>query len=171
ATGGRTMSEPSRGKITDEDISKMRSLIGYANPTIRRGVTQLPWNTVATADAIRHFAEGYGDDNPLFTDPDYAAATKWRGQIAPPGFEISMGYERSPQPTPELAAATRGALRGIQLFNAGTDAVYHRPIVPGDTLDRMRVISDVDEKVSEFASRSVIVTNRATWTDATGGPV
>ncbi len=29
-------------------------------------------------------ANAYGDDNPLFTDPDYAAGTRWDGPIAPP---------------------------------------------------------------------------------------
>jgi acyl dehydratase len=160
-----------RGKITDEDVRKMRALIGYANPTIRRGVTALPYNTVATADSIRHFAEGYGDANPLFCDPAHGPRTRWGAQIAPPGFEISMGFERSPQPSPELAAETRHVLRGVQLYNAGTDAVFHRPIVPGDRLDRVRVISRVDEKQSEFAARSIIVTNRAAWTDEDSRPV
>ncbi|MET0324461.1 MAG: MaoC family dehydratase N-terminal domain-containing protein [Ilumatobacteraceae bacterium] len=160
-----------RGKITDEDVSKMRALIGYANPTIRRGITALPFNTVATSDAIRHFAEGYGDANPLFVDPRYGAGSRWGSQIAPPGFEISMGYERSPQPGPELAAQTRHVLRGVQLYNAGTDAVFHRPVVPGDQLDRVRVISRVDDKTSEFAARSVIVTNRASWTAQDSSPV
>jgi len=37
-------------------------------------------------DAIRHFAMGLGDDNPLWHDRDYAASTKWGGLIAPPTF-------------------------------------------------------------------------------------
>jgi len=28
-----------------------------------------PWNYEATRDAIRHYAHGIGDDNPLWTDP------------------------------------------------------------------------------------------------------
>ncbi len=36
-----------------------------------------PWNYEATRDAIRHYAHGIGDDNPLWTDPAYAEKTKY----------------------------------------------------------------------------------------------
>lgn len=44
------------------------------------------WVSAATRDAIRHFAWGIGDNNPLWTDPDYARASRWGGIIAPPCF-------------------------------------------------------------------------------------
>lgn len=44
------------------------------------------WVSAATRDAIRHFAWGIGDNNPLWTDPDYARASRWGGLIAPPCF-------------------------------------------------------------------------------------
>ena len=119
-----------RGKITDESIEKMRLRIGYSNPTVRSGIATLPWNVEATRDAIRHFVEGCGDSNPLFNDPDYAAATRWGGLIAPPGFEATMGQDRTPQPSPQLAAASKGALRGVQLYHSGNDAVV-LPAAPG----------------------------------------
>jgi acyl dehydratase len=51
-----------------------------------------PWNTVATEDAIRHYAFGTADDHPLYLDADYAAATGHGGLIAPPTFLISVLY-------------------------------------------------------------------------------
>lgn len=45
-----------------------------------------PWVSVATRDAIRHFAWGIGDDNPLWTDRDHAQTSRWGGLIAPPCF-------------------------------------------------------------------------------------
>ena len=85
-----------RSKLTDESIELMRRRIGYPNPTLRGGIiTKTPWNTVATADTIRHWAIGIGDDNPLFTDPEYGETTRWGGMIAPPGYETTMGYDRS----------------------------------------------------------------------------
>jgi len=33
------------------------------------------WNYEATRDAIRHYARGIGDDNPLWTDPAYTEKT------------------------------------------------------------------------------------------------
>jgi acyl dehydratase len=51
-----------------------------------------PWNTEASADAIRHFAYGTDDDNPLWTDAAYAAATRWCRLQAPPAFLVSVMY-------------------------------------------------------------------------------
>ena len=45
-----------------------------------------PWVTEVTRDAVRHFAWGIGDNNPLWLDPEYAAHTRWGGIIAPPCF-------------------------------------------------------------------------------------
>src|SRR5262249_13789558 len=73
-TAGRAMETSERmilGRITDESIELMRRRIGYPNPTVRPGYMTLPWYTEATYDAIRHFTEGYGDDNPLYTTRDY----------------------------------------------------------------------------------------------------
>lgn len=45
-----------------------------------------PWVSAVTRDAIRHFAWGTGDDNPLWTDLDHAGTSRWSGLIAPPCF-------------------------------------------------------------------------------------
>jgi acyl dehydratase len=148
-----------RGQITDESIERMRARIGYPNPTIRAGIVTLPWNTVATPDAIRHYAEACGDDNPLYTDPAYGEGTRWMSQIAPPTFEATMGFDRSPTVPDDVRARTRGALRGVQLYHSGNDVRFYRPIQPGDQLDRVFVVSDVVEKASAFGGRSVVVTN------------
>jgi acyl dehydratase len=152
-----------KGRITDASVEQMRRRIGYPNPTVRSGTVTLPWNTECTADAIRHFCEGYGDDNPLFVDRSYGLHTRWGSQIAPPGFEATMGYDRSPVVPEALARETKGALRGVQLFHSGNESRFYRPIVNGDVLDRTNVVDDVEEKTSEFAGRSVIVTNKLTW--------
>lgn len=147
-----------RGRITDESIELMRRRIGYPNPTIRSGNTGLPWNSVVTEDSIRHFAQGYGDLNPLYTDATYGPTTRWGTMIAPPGYELSTGHDRSREVPPELAD-TRKALRGVQLYHSGDDATYYRPVVPGDVIDKAEAVVDVSEKESSFARRSVIVTN------------
>jgi amino acid adenylation domain-containing protein len=50
------------------------------------------WNTLASADAIRHFAYGTSDDNPLWLDESYAAGTPHGRLLAPPGFVCSVLY-------------------------------------------------------------------------------
>jgi amino acid adenylation domain-containing protein len=58
-----------------------------------REIVERPhWNTVASADAIRHFAYGTSDDNPLWLDEAYAAATPHGTLLAPPAFVCSVLY-------------------------------------------------------------------------------
>jgi len=148
-----------RNRITDESVALMRRRIGYPNPTVRAGAIDDPWNMVASADAIRRFAICIGDDNPLFTDTDYAARTRWGEVIAPPGFEKSMGINRNPVMDPEEFKETRKALRGIQLYHSGGENFYYAPMKEGMRLYRSRWVKDVQEKNSQFAGRSVIVSN------------
>ena len=56
--------------------------------------------TEVTPDATRHFAYGYGDDNPLYCDPEYGKDTRWGGLIAPPNFTYCMGENAAPPLTP-----------------------------------------------------------------------
>jgi len=42
--------------------------------------------SAVTTDAIRHFAWGIGDDNPLWHDPEHAGGSRWGGPVAPPSF-------------------------------------------------------------------------------------
>jgi len=50
-----------------------------------------PYVAIASADAIRRFARAYGDDNPLYSDPAYAAASVRAGLVAPPLFPLATG--------------------------------------------------------------------------------
>ena len=54
-------------KITEEGLDDLRKRIG-----VKITDTVEPWNYEATRDAIRHYAHGIGDDNPLWSDPVYA---------------------------------------------------------------------------------------------------
>ena len=155
-----------RNALTDPSIELMRRRIGFPNPTLRVGAIQDPWNTVATADAIRRFSICIGDDNPFYCSPEYAARTRWGQVIAPPGFEKSMGIPRDRPMEEDFAKETGKALRGVQLFHSGGENFYYAPIVEGTRLYRCRYVATVEEKPSEFAQRSVRVTNGlALWDD------
>lgn len=147
-----------RGQITDESVALMRRRIGYPNPTLRAGIHGGAWNEVATADAIRRWSLCMGDDNPFYIDRDHARQSRWGEVIAPPGFEKSMGILRS-KPLPEDLKDTNKALRGVQLFYSGGENFYYRPIVEGVKLYRGKWVDQVEPKTSEFAGRSVVVSN------------
>jgi acyl dehydratase len=154
-----------RGKITDADIEMMRRRIGFTNPTLRAGIKMAPWNATAGAAAIRRYAYSIGDDNPFYVDPDYAARSCWGATRAPPGFEWSMGWDRSPETPDTLNAETHKALRGVQLYHSGAEYFYYRPVVEGTELFKSEWLADIAEKTSRFATRSAIVTNRNCFWD------
>jgi hypothetical protein len=58
-------------KITEAGLNELRKRIAVPITD-----TVEPWNYEATRDAIRHYAHGIGDDNPLWTDPHYAERTR-----------------------------------------------------------------------------------------------
>ena len=59
---------PERWGVIDEtSINDARELLGVP---LRRD--RIQWKAVATQDAIRQLAEGVGDPNPLWPQPEYA---------------------------------------------------------------------------------------------------
>lgn len=101
------------------------------------------FNTVATKDAIRHFADGIGDLNPLWRDPEYARKTRYGCIIAPPCFLYSVCR----------APASLG-LPGIHSWHSGNDWYFYKPILVNDEFTYTWVLTDLVEKTkSEMANR------------------
>jgi acyl dehydratase len=146
------------GKITDDSIERMRMLIGYPNPTVPRS-SPVPHYTVVTSDAIRHYTNAYGDDNPLYCSEDYGTQTRWQSQIASPTFAGTATWDRSKTPSKELRTQTRGALRGVHLFASGGETFYYRPVYPGDRLYGRNALMAVEEKESKFSGGRSVVTH------------
>lgn len=122
-------------------IAKARSMIGIERPT-------RAWNQVATRDAIRHFAEGIGDLNPLWVDEDYARETRYGCIIAPPTFP----YSCSSGPLYIRSAKSRGTgLPGMGGMWAGDSWEFFQPVRLNDTLKGTVKLLDILEKRSHFA--------------------
>ena len=94
---GQRCQIPEFGKITDEKVARLRAQFGvdldpdnFLPPDPGVAAAYRPrhrgFNWEVTPDGIRHFVNGYGDDNPLYCDEAYAAGTRWGGLIAPPTF-------------------------------------------------------------------------------------
>ena len=86
-------------KITEQGLDELRQRIGVPITD-----TLEPWNYEATRDAIRHYAHGIGDDNPLWTDPAYAAKTKYGSIVSLPSFLFS---------TSRIVSGYCGGLSGV----------------------------------------------------------
>ena len=138
------------GRITPESVEKMRMRIGVRQPGVPA------WFREAHSDSMRHFAWGYGDDNPLFGEPDYGATTRWGSIIAPPFYAANLFEPVAQEISAEDRAKTSGALAGLHEFHAASEFWLYRPVVPGDRAWAAKWVSAVDEKESTFGGgRSV----------------
>jgi len=138
--------------IKDDDIERARLLLGLDAPN---SVDE--YHRVATADGIRNFAFGYGDDNPLYADPGYGSRTRWGAQIAPPMFIAAFSRRMRGDPIPDdIHAQTKRLFSGVHMFVSGQDTEWFRPIHPGDELYGFGGLESIEEKQSEFAGRSII---------------
>lgn len=149
------------GRLNRASIDKFREKVGLDWPYSR----WTAWNEEASRDGIRHYAYGFGDDNPLWADPAYAAASRWRGIIAPPGFLEGAGLTPTIETTPEMNQRGRGGLSGVHMYWAGDHIRYFRPVREGERLWVRRFYVDVKEKErSRFAGRSAVsVRRRVYW--------
>ena len=140
-----------KGKITPEGVQLMRNRIGVLIPE------PPPFNTQAHPDTIRHYANGLGDDNPLFCDDDYAKGTRWGGIIAPPMYVATMAKTIAGKIPPAVRKAGAGALNGVPNYLSGMNWEWLRPILPGDSVHTSYFIEDVVEKRSEFGGGKAVV--------------
>src|ERR1700752_2820946 len=103
--------ELATAKFTDQMLTEMRNLIGTELRT-----DACVNNEYATRLAIMRFAEGIGDDNPLWTDENYATAGPFGEIIAPPSFIFAC------------LGSVQVGWRGLGGFHAETRLKFHRPI-------------------------------------------
>lgn len=129
------MSKFTLGEITDESIADLKKRIGERKPI--RG-----WNSVATKDAIFHFTEGLGDDNPLWRDDEYASKSKYGQIVAPPTFLYTFSSFGSAQ-------AGMG-LPGVHGLWAQDDWEFFKPVFVGDEVTATLTLVEVIEKSSRW---------------------
>jgi acyl dehydratase len=144
--------EETAGRLTEEGIARLRQRVGvqYNKPT-------LPHNYEVTFDGTRHFALGYGDDNPLWCDRAYGKDTRWGGLIAPPNFIYTMGELDSAPLTPETKALLKGdPLAGLGSYQAVMEFEWWLPQRIGDQLWQRTALLGVQvNDKSSFSGRTV----------------
>jgi acyl dehydratase len=152
----QTVEESLNYELGDDDVARDGLLVGIDVASRSKEYFSEP-----TSEVIRNFAASYGDDNPLFSDPEYAKNTRWSGQIAPP---IMSGILNAPllgDPIdPELKKKTKGLYRGIHAFVSGGTWDFYRPPRPGDTVYSFEGLESVELRPSQFAGQSVFRTTR-----------
>ena len=131
--------ELARGRFTDEMLASMRALIGTELRT--DGCVN---NEYATRHAILRFAEGIGDDNPLWTDQSYAAGSVHGGVVAPPSFIFAC------------LASVQVGWPGLGGFHAETKMTFHQTIRQGDRITARVVFDGFEGPIdSNFGGRRI----------------
>lgn len=150
------VSDPTFGILTDDAFERSRMRIGVPQPLVTPR-----HNVEVSRDGLRHFANGYGDDNPLYCDEEYATGTRWGGLINPPTFLYTMGEDASPRPVPpENKAILKGdPFAGLGSYQAIMEFEWWRPLFLGDNVKCLRSQVGVVDKRSDFGGRTAHVTH------------
>jgi acyl dehydratase len=128
-------------RITERALDDLRRRIG-----VKITDTLEPWCHEATRDAIRHYAHGIGDDNPLWCDPEHAARTRHGGLIAPPSFLFACS---------RIVSGYVGGLSGVHAMWAGADWTWHLPVRRNDEISTEAWLKDLIEHETTFAGRAI----------------
>ena len=125
--------------ISQEAIDKAKAMIGMRLRTEQ-------FTRDASLGALINFANGIGDANPLFRDLEYAAYSKYGSVIGHP----CAPYMR------HWSGRTRWGLPGVHGFFAGNDWEFFRVLRPGDAVNCVERVLDVQEKQSRYSATLVI---------------
>lgn len=137
------------GLITDEGVEKFRQRLGVYYHGVRH-VGEV------SADAMRTYAVGMGERNPLFVDEAYGEKASFGGIIGTPLFLWTV---RAP------TATNLGGLPGVHSFYGGSEWEYFKPVKPGDVISSAYGPYDIVRKSSEYAGHMAIVYAQTLYTD------
>jgi len=142
----------------DTRIPALDSIAEFAKVSRRligEPVSERPqWNREATPDAIRHFAWGISDDNPLWVDSAYAAAGPNGRLAAPPTFLFSVLY-------PFLHGVP--TYLPLNFLISGVECRWYLPVLEGDRLIATSVHRDVVEGRDRAGRDTVYIVAETTY--------
>ena len=150
------IAESTQARITEETLGELRSRIGKE---VRR---PRPYIEEITRDAIRHYAQGIGDRNPLWSDREYARSSRFGDVVGVP----SMLYACD-----RIVSGYVGGLPGVHAMFAGTDWEWYEPLRRGDEIVGRSVLHDVVEKQGRFAGRTLQQIYRTEFVRSDGATV
>ncbi len=152
--------------VSDELYERLRAGVGAAGAP---HVARHPVNEPAIAD----WCDAMGDENPCYTDPDYAATSVHGGLVAPPatldvwdrgGLKHTIAAD---DPRGAVLRALEGAgFLGVVAVNAELDV--RRYLRPGDVLSNVQILDDVSPRKQTALGEGHFVTTRHRYTDQRG---
>ena len=145
--------------LTDEVIDTLQAKVD--------GALELPvkrqWHSETALDSIRHWSWGIGDDNPLWSEPDYAATTSHGVNLAPPSFFYSCNQG----PNHFRSEPSRGeGLPGLHAVWAWDRWEWPRPTLRNTAVNTTKRLIEAKVRESKFGGgRSVQMVTRYTFRD------
>jgi acyl dehydratase len=140
--------------ISDDAVAELRARIGQ--PVQR---VTLPTFTEVNADASRLFANAIGDNNPLWTDADYAASTRWKTLLAPPCILYS---------TDNVVSGAVEGLPSVHAMYSGTNWHWFEPVRVGTKMTTRSTLTGMVEHETRFAGRAFQQIYMTEFFDQTG---
>ena len=120
-----------------------------------------------TEDAIWHFAQGVGDEHPLWWERSYAASTRWGRMFAPPTFLYTCSNaglrvgESGVYPAQDWMPGT------LPLW-VSDRWVFHRPAFEGESVTATSELVEVEERERKDGSREVRYIDRTAYEGSDG---
>jgi acyl dehydratase len=120
------------------------------------------FNREATRDTMVHFVDGIGDVNLLYRDEEYGKTTKYGKLTAHPSFVFTV-----------CSLAQAPSVRSTAIgWDIGYEVEWFRPILQGESFDwRVMYPSNVEERESAMAGKSLIISTECEFTDQDKEPV
>jgi acyl dehydratase len=154
-------------RITDDGIAALRQRIGIAQPN-----PVPPHYYRPGTDAFRTVAWAYGDDNPLWADPEHATRSRWGEPIAPPalvGGDSLIGMDVLHDDDLARQHELKGdPLRGVHAFYAASEREWWAPLRAGREVSRRNALVAALDKTSDFSGRAVHEWTAHVFQDDTG---
>jgi acyl dehydratase len=141
--------------VTDEMFADLARWLNVVRPT--RG-----WNSSANSEAVQHFAQGIGDDNPLWWQP----VSPGVGGV-PPTFLYSCS-NGSADPFDDRIHPAESWLPGTQSVWLGDRWWFGRPVHRGEAIAAAEELVEIREGASERFGRTVTIVDRTSYCDAAG---
>ena len=107
------------------------------------------FNTQASKDGIRHFADGIGDTNSLFRNEEYARKSKYGSIVAPPCYLYTIQW-----------VAPGSGAAGVHGWYVGGDWEWYQPVLAGDEFTSVGILRELVKKEGKMGGGR-------TWIDYT----
>ena len=115
--------------------------------------------------AIRLYAMALADDNPLYTDEQFAKATRHGGIVAPPTMvcETNQYVTREPGTDGYSGHAWKLPLPPCRMIRIGNDYKFLQPLRPGDHLRVKWRIVAMEERTTRLGPMLFVISEVEYW--------